>query len=227
MKRIDHVLWGLVLIVLGLIFGVNALGFAHIDVFFNGWWTLFIIVPCFIGMFHKEDRTGNLIGLAIGIVLLLSCQNILDFGMVLKLIIPFTLVVWGLSLIFKDTIHSKRMKEIRDAAKKEKNLEEYCATFGSVTADYTKEEFKGASLEAVFGSVTCDLRGATIKKDVVISASAVFGGIDIYVPDDIVVKVRSTPIFGGVSNKTKNDSSDHAKTIYIDATCIFGGVEIK
>ena len=67
-------------------------------------WTLFIIVPCFIGMFHKEDRTGNLIGLAIGIVLLLSCQNILDFGMVLKLIIPFILVVWGLSLIFKDTI---------------------------------------------------------------------------------------------------------------------------
>ena len=207
MKRIDHVLWGLVLIVLGLIFGVNALGFAHIDVFFNGWWTLFIIVPCFIGMFHKEDRTGNLIGLAIGIVLLLSCQNILDFGMVLKLIIPFTLVVWGLSLIFKDTIHSKRMKEIRDAAKKEKNLE--------------------ASLEAVFGGVTCDLRGATIKKDVVISASAVFGGIDIYVPDDVTVKVRSTPIFGGVSNKAKNDSSDHAKTIYIDATCIFGGVEIK
>ena len=119
------------------------------------------------------------------------------------------------------------MKEIRDAAKKEKNLEEYCATFGSVTADYTKEEFKGASLEAVFGGVTCDLRGATIKKDVVISASAVFGGIDIYVPDDVAVKVRSTPIFGGVSNKAKNDSSDHAKTIYIDATCIFGGVEIK
>ena len=46
-------------------------------------------------------------------------------------------------------------------------------------------------------------------------------------PDDVTVKVRSTPIFGGVSNKTKNDSSDHAKTIYIDATCIFGGVEIK
>ncbi len=68
MKRIDHVLWGLVLIVLGLIFGVNALGFAHIDVFLTVGGLFFIIVPCFIGMFHKEDRTGNLIGLAIGIV---------------------------------------------------------------------------------------------------------------------------------------------------------------
>ena len=59
MKRIDHVLWGLVLIVLGLIFGVNALGFAHIDVFLTVGGLFFIIVPCFIGMFHKEDRTGE------------------------------------------------------------------------------------------------------------------------------------------------------------------------
>lgn len=52
MKRIDHVLWGLVLIVLGLIFGVNALGFAHIDVFLTvgGLFLLSfrVLLECFI-----------------------------------------------------------------------------------------------------------------------------------------------------------------------------------
>ena len=45
MKKFRNILWGLVLIILGLIFGGNALGITDINLFFDGWWTLFIIVP--------------------------------------------------------------------------------------------------------------------------------------------------------------------------------------
>ena len=38
----------------GVIFGLNALEITDINIFFDGWWTLFIIVPCFIGLF-KDD----------------------------------------------------------------------------------------------------------------------------------------------------------------------------
>ena len=34
-----------------------------------------------------------------------------------------------------------------------------------------------------------------------INAKAIFGGITIYVPADIKIKVRSTSIFGGVDDK--------------------------
>ena len=51
MNKTSNILWGIVLIVLGLIFGLNALDITHIDIFFNGWWTLFIIVPCCIDLF--------------------------------------------------------------------------------------------------------------------------------------------------------------------------------
>ena len=44
MKKISKVLWGIVLISVGVIFALNAFGITDIEIFFDGWWTLFIIV---------------------------------------------------------------------------------------------------------------------------------------------------------------------------------------
>ena len=73
MKKTANWLWGFVLIALGVILGINALGIAHINIFFPGWWTLFIIVPCAIGLFTDEHKGGATFGLVLGICLLLSC----------------------------------------------------------------------------------------------------------------------------------------------------------
>ena len=48
MRKIESILWGLVLIVVGVIIGLNTMGITNINIFFDGWWTLFIIVPSFI-----------------------------------------------------------------------------------------------------------------------------------------------------------------------------------
>ena len=58
MKKAENILWGIVLIILGLIIGGNTLGITNINIFFDGWWTLFIIVPCFIGLFKDSDKTA-------------------------------------------------------------------------------------------------------------------------------------------------------------------------
>ena len=44
MKKIESILWGLVLIVVGVIIGLNTMGITNINIFFDGWWTLFIIM---------------------------------------------------------------------------------------------------------------------------------------------------------------------------------------
>ena len=105
--------------------------------------------------------------------------------------------------------------------------QEYCSTFGGQMVDFRNEEFNGCTLTAVFGSVKCDLRDSKIQDGAIIQASAIFGGIEIYVPTDVNLKIMSTPIFGGVSNKRINSQKDGQKTIYIDATCVFGGVDIR
>ena len=228
MKNFGNVLWGIVLIIIGIIVGGNALGITNINIFFDGWWTLFIIVPCFIGLFKEREKTGNIIGLLIGVALLLSCQNILDFDMIWKLALPAILIIIGLSFIFKDTFDKKVSEEIKKLNEKKNTNNEYCATFSGQTANFDGEKFNGANLTAVFGGVKCDLRNAIIEEDALINACSVFGGIDILVPDNVKVKIKSSSIFGGVDEKKKNKiENDEAHTIYINATCIFGGAEVK
>lgn len=226
MNNIKNILWGIILVIIGVIIGLNTMGITNIDIFFDGWWTLFIIVPCFIGLFTNKDKTGNIIGLLVGVILLLGMQNIIDFNLIWKFLLPSIIVIIGLSLIFKNTFNSKINNEIKKLNNKNTKDNEYWATFSGQRIDIPNEEFKGATLNSVFGSIICDLREAKIKEDVVINASSVFGGIDIIVPDDVNIKIKSNSIFGGVNNKKKNNE-DKKYTIYVNASCLFGGVDIK
>ena len=227
MKKFGNVLWGMVLIIVGVIFALNAVGITDINVFFKGWWTLFIIVPSFIELFRSTNKIWSLIWLVIGIALLLCAQNILSFRLIGKLIFPFILVMIGISIIFKDTVNKKITEKIRTLNTNKGDFEEYCATFGSQQCDFSGQEFQGANLDAVFGSVELDISKAMIKKDQVINANSIFGGIEIRVPTGVNIKVKSTPIFGGVSNKAKTEYNESLPTIYINGVALFGGVEIK
>lgn len=228
MKNFGNILWGIVLIIIGLIVGGNALGITNIDIFFDGWWTLFIIIPCFIGLFKEREKTGNFIVFLIGIALLLCCQDVLNFDMIWKLAFPLILIIIGMSFIFKDTFNYKLSKEIKKLNEKKVNSDEYCATFSGQNLKFDGEKFTGTNLTAVFGGIKCDLKNAIIENDVVVNCSSIFGGIEIYVPDNVKVKIKSSSIFGGVDEKKKNIVENNGGyTIYINATCIFGGVDIK
>ena len=202
-------------------------GITDINIFFDGWWTLFIIIPCFIGLFKENEKTGNFIGLLIGVALLLACQNIIDFHLIWKLAFPTILVIIGVSLIFKDTIGGKVNSEIRKLNEKRNGENGYCATFAGQNVNFDGQNFTGADLTAVFGGIKCDLRNAIIDSDVVINASSTFGGIEIYVPSNVKIKIKSVPIFGGVENKANTKVDENSHTIYINSTAVFGGVEIK
>lgn len=223
MNNISKILWGVILIIIGVIIGSNSLGFTNVNIFFEGWWTLFIIIPCFVGIFNSEDKKGNVIGLLIGIILLLAARDVISFELIGKLMIPFILVMIGLTFIFNEVWSSKIKEKVKQINKSD--MEHVVATFSEQKVDKDGETLNNINLEAIFGSVDFDARKANMKKEIIIKASSIFGGIDILVPNDVTVKVKSTAIFGGVDNKCKN--KDNTKVIYVDAFCLFGGIEIK
>lgn len=227
MKKVSDIMWGLILIIIGVILGGNALDIFNINLFFDGWWTLFIIVPTFIGLVTERDKTGNIIGLIIGLLLLLSCRGLFDFKLIWKLIFPLIFVIIGLSLIFKNNINKEVNEKIKKLNENLSSNDVYTATFSGQNLNFDGEEFKGSNLNAIFGGIKLDLRKAIINEDIVINASSIFGGIDIYIPDNCKVKIKSNSIFGGVSNNKKCNVDDNSYTIYINASCMFGGVEIK
>lgn len=263
MKKASSWLWGLVLIALGVILGVNALGIVRINIFFPGWWTLFIIVPSAIALITEKHKGGPLIGLLIGVAFLLGSLNVVSFGILWKLLLPAILVVIGLAILMKGGENAEVSEKIEKAKKAQREKiveaevveekkkksddedddddddddkdegewtkEECWSTFSDQDVNYDGKKFTGCKVDAVFGGADVDLRKAKIENEAILKASSIFGGIIVYVPDDVKVEVASTSIFGGVSDKRKSTpkSEEVKKTLYIEATCIFGGVEIR
>lgn len=225
MNKVSKVLWGLVLIAAGVLFALNAMGITDVDIFFDGWWTLFIIIPCGVGLFTEREKTGNLLGLAVGVFLLLCCLDILSFSLAWKLLLPVAIVIIGVKLVFAGLFGDKAKKLLTKVRLDGGNPKVACAVFSGSDLDYAGEVFEGAELTAVFGGVECDLRNAIIDKDCAIRATAVFGGIDILVPENVGVKVSSHSLFGGVSKKSGVGKGE--PTIYISGICLFGGVDIE
>ena len=86
-----------------------------------------------------------------------------------------------------------------------------------------------AEIEAMGGkamAAVCDVRDREKVFAYVDEAKKRFGGVDILLPDSVNVEVFSTSVFGGVSNK-KASTQGNAVTVYIDATCMFGGIDIE
>ncbi|MDY0024215.1 MAG: DUF5668 domain-containing protein [Candidatus Izemoplasmatales bacterium] len=90
-------LFGILLVVLGAIFLLNALNIFTVNIFFDGWWTLFLIIPAVISMSKQGITTGNSILLIIGIVLLLREWDV-DFK---GYLVPAVLIILGIGLLFK------------------------------------------------------------------------------------------------------------------------------
>lgn len=227
MRKLSSILWGIVFIAVGVIIALNTFGITDINFFFEGWWTLFIIVPCFIGLFTQREKTGNIIGIFVGVFLLLCAQDILSFDMLWKLALPAIIILIGIKMVFSGIFGNKTYEQVRKIKENRANLKNATATFSGTNINFDGEVFYGTDLNAIFGGVKCDLRQAIIEQDCVINASAIFGGIDIYIPDGVNVKICSNSIFGGVSEKKRYPSSGHPHTVYINATCMFGGVDIK
>lgn len=228
-NRISNVIWGVLLIVVGIGYGGNSLGLWDFSIFFKGWWTFFIIIPCLANLIRYGVNGGNVVGLLIGAALLCNARGFLNFSIIWKLFMPVVLILIGVSILLSNT--QRRIKDQQgNRISYEKGgpaASDVSAVFSGRKASCSNEVFRGATVNAVFGDVDLDLRMAVIEEDVRIDATAVFGGIKIKVPSNVVVKVMSVPVLGGVSNKAMAPTEIPCHTLYLNATCVFGGVDIR
>jgi Domain of unknown function (DUF1707)/Cell wall-active antibiotics response 4TMS YvqF len=82
---------------------------------------------------------------------------------------------------------------------------------------------------AVFGGVELDLRDAELPPGgMQLSAWAVFGGVDVTVPEGVRVEVSGIAVFGGRQVHGGEDSSGpEAYVLRVHAIAVFGGVNVK
>lgn len=104
--------------------------------------------------------------------------------------------------------------------------------FGGVNRRIDSQDFEGGRLSSVFGGIEIDLRKANTKKEeIVIEADAVFGGIELMVPEHWRVTVQGAGIFGGYEDQTHSSpaaSPDEKRPhLIVTGSAVFGGVSIR
>ena len=95
------------------------------------------------------------------------------------------------------------------------------------SADVMSELSKDGITLKPYNGIYEDIKCIPDDKTVIIDGSKANYAIVKNIPENVKVKVKSSSIFGGVSNKQKFNEKAETYTIYINATCLFGGVEIK
>ena len=203
--KANRILWGVVLIAVGVLLGINALDLLEFNLFFDGWWTLFILVPSVIGLLTDDNKWGAFIGLLFGVFFLLCAQGVLSYDLLWKLALPIVAVLVGLSLLFGKRKKAPEPNEAQPASR----------SYPSADHSRCVAVFSGQEMR-------CDgrpFRGADV--------SAVFGGVDVYLPAGVNVKVTSHGLFGGVDNLRQVPPIEGAPTVTVNAVAVFGGVDIK
>jgi len=250
MKKANGLFIGLLFIVVGFLYACSALDFIDFSIFFPGWWTLFIIVPCLYALTRKnEDKTGPVIGLVIGICFLINAQDF-DFNIdFFPMALAVLCILIGWKLIFPGKKKEQKHVEVNynsETGEKEvvindvkfdntytKNSNGYVnasAILGGKDIRVDNECFTGADICVVMGAIDLNLRNAIISEDVYINVSAVMGGIDIYVPANVrVVTDGCSTIMGGIDVNTAYANYQAADTpkVIITGSCVMGGIDIQ
>lgn len=233
-KDYSALIWGLIFVAVGIIFGGNALNIWYIDIFFPGWWTLFLIIPGLISMVRYGFNWGSGILVIIGLVLLFDALDIIDDGVIWKLIFPLVLVAVGISIIAsffrpgtKKGIESDEYSKSKSYKYDSTQYPRYTAILGGGDYKNNTEDLKGVVAEAILGGLSIDLREAKITEDIVLELTAVLGGIDIFIPDNVRVEIISgVPVLGGFEHKINRNAISGPK-VRIKYTAVLGGIEIK
>ena len=91
------------------------------------------------------------------------------------------------------------------------------------------EQFEGGEALAIFGGYKIDLREAGMAgAAATIQASAMYGGVEIRVPETWNVCVRGLGMFGGYNDHTQHPrDSAKAPQLTVTGFALFGGVEVK
>lgn len=218
---LGRILLGLTVVTLGVLFLLDAAGALDAGDAIDNWWPLLLVAGGLLTLAERPPGVlrGVVLMVAGGVGLLLT-NDLLD-ERAWAYVWPALVIAAGVVVLIR--------RGVPIAATPQEDVVRSTAVFGGPKVASTSRAFRGAWLTAFFGGITLDLRGAELAPEgATINATVAFGGIDILVPRGWRISVRSTPIFGGLDDKTDSaqDLPEDAPVLHVDAVAIFGGVDI-
>lgn len=101
--------------------------------------------------------------------------------------------------------------------------------FGSAEKNYFSKNFKGGNITCVFGGGKVNLVQSDIQDTAILNLSINFGGVEILVPSNWIIKNELNALFGGIEDKrhTFPINDENKKILILRGNVLCGGVEIR
>ncbi len=214
---------GSLFILFGLIWVLRNLGYINFNL--REWWPLILIAVGLLNISNHRDMFSfpGLLLISLGVIFLLKSNDVLKWNKIIKFW-PAVLIIIGLSMLIGT---DRKIKEPKDSDDKDNYISGFALFFG-LKRKVSSMSFRGGDITVLFGGAEIDLRNAKMNPDgAVLNLMALFGGVEIMIPDDWDIEINSTALFGSVSNRSRGENHDDEKPLKISATTIFGGVEVK
>lgn len=209
--------FGALIVAIGAVLLLDAAEVVDAGEVFSTWWPAVVILAGILTYAaNPRHWPVALIITGAGVAWLLSNLDIVDLG---AIILPAAIILIGILVIFGRGLGTRTEAGDR--------VNSFNVFSGSEIASHSKE-FQGGSVTAVFGGAEVDLRDALPTADAQLDVFTAFGGIEITVPQGWHVAVKGLPLFGGIDNVTaKEQLPADAPVLPVNATALFGGIEIK
>ena len=217
--QVLRIIMGLATIIVGIAFLLGNLEVLNFSELASRWWPLAVILAGIL-IFINDTKSYLWAILVSGVGILWQLQR-LDITDVnpWQLFWPAVIIIVGLSILMNRSATRLRVNKVeRDDA---------IAILGGSDQRNTSEDFKGSKVTAVMGGVKLDLRKAVIKKEATVEIFTFWGGVELIVPPNVLVKNQTSAILGGVEDRSDRESDKNAPVLYVVGDVIMGGVEIK
>lgn len=243
-----HLFFGLVLILIGLVFLLGNMGVIDAGRVFR-FWPVILIALGILRLIESEaddyGRGSGMFWIVLGSVFLLMSLDV--FRIVFRDIWPVALIGLGILMLWKSSAVRRRgppdegvppasgtdggggTGSAADSSSPYSSNSVISATaiLGSVERRNNCQDFRGGNATAVMGRCEIDLRAAAVSpsREPVLEVFAMWGGIEIRIPPDWTVVSHVDPVLGGYEDHTQ-PPREESRRIRIRGTAFMGGIEV-
>ena len=218
-----HLVLGLLIILVGVLFTLDNLEIADADQYLR-YWPVGLMAIGLAKLWGTKEGHGSPLGGVLFVIaggwLLLDNLNLLDVR--LFELWPVLLIAAGSVMVWQGL----RGRPQRRAARAEDTITAV-AILAGVNRGSNSTAFRGGELTAFMGGCEIDLRQAAIHGEAVVDVFAMWGGIEMRVPDGWRVIGRVTPILGAFEDSTRPPQGATTHTLVVRGVVLMGGVEVK
>ena len=216
---------GMIFIAIGTILLLDRLGILYAQDVLRFWPVILILIGL-CSLLNRECVGGQVGGAILTVLGAILLVDRLGYWHVhFRDLWPLLLIAVGMLLLWR-AVEGRRTPPAASTS----GLDEW-AIFGGVERRITAQDFEGGKALAIFGGVELDLTQAAMKgNQAIVEANAIFGGIELRVPESWAVTLRGVGVFGGYGDQTRHPkpaAGPETKELVVRGGAVFGAVEVR